>query len=178
MSYVYVALSSFWCLYCYFWTCLTPCSSVSIVNFEQVNAGREGYFIATYSSIYFATNQFIDHFFISFCWQRILKQLTFVFGLVYTIFAIWQSLFCINFKTLRKKCPYSELFWSAFSSIRTGYGVRIRSPNEEKVDQNNSKYGHLRSEKFCNYLVICCFVLKCSFFLLRLYTSFMKNCSR
>ena len=26
----------FWCLYCWLWTYLTPCSSVSIVNFEQV----------------------------------------------------------------------------------------------------------------------------------------------
>ena len=24
--------------------------------------------------------------------------------------------------TLRKKCPYSELFWSVFSRIRTEYG--------------------------------------------------------
>ena len=32
-------LASFWCLYCYFWTYFTPSSSVSIVNFEQINAG-------------------------------------------------------------------------------------------------------------------------------------------
>ena len=31
-------LTSFWYLYCQLWTFLTPCSSVSIVNFEQVNA--------------------------------------------------------------------------------------------------------------------------------------------
>ena len=31
-------LTSFWCLYCQFWTYFTPCSCVSIVNFEQVNA--------------------------------------------------------------------------------------------------------------------------------------------
>ena len=31
--------TSFWCLYCYLWTYFTTCSSVSIVNFEQVNAG-------------------------------------------------------------------------------------------------------------------------------------------
>ena len=37
--------------------------------------------------------------------------------------------------SLRKKCPYSELFWSTFSRIR------------ENVDQNNSEYGHfLRSD--------------------------------
>ena len=29
-------------LYCWLWTYFTPCSSVSIVNFEQVNAGWEG----------------------------------------------------------------------------------------------------------------------------------------
>ena len=28
-----------WRLYCYFCTYFTPCSSVSIVNFEQANAG-------------------------------------------------------------------------------------------------------------------------------------------
>ena len=36
---------------------------------------------------------------------------------------------------LRKKCPYSELFWSAFSRIRT-FWMR------ENADQNNSEYGH------------------------------------
>ena len=49
--------------------------------------------------------------------------------------------------TLRKKCPYSELFWSAFSCIRTEYGeIRSISPYSvrmrENVDQNNSEYGH------------------------------------
>ena len=48
--------------------------------------------------------------------------------------------------TLRKKYPYSELFWSAFSHIRTEfeeilrispYSVRMR----ENADQNNSEYG-------------------------------------
>ena len=53
--------------------------------------------------------------------------------------------------TLREKCPCSELFWSAFSPIRTEYGqilhishysIRMR----ENADQNNSEYGHfLRS---------------------------------
>ena len=49
--------------------------------------------------------------------------------------------------SLRKKCSYSELFWSAFPRIRiehgeiqsiSPYSVRIR----ENVDQNNSEYGH------------------------------------
>ena len=49
--------------------------------------------------------------------------------------------------SLREKCPYSELFWFAFSCIWieyeeilriSPYSVRIR----ENVEQNNSKYGH------------------------------------
>ena len=52
----------------------------------------------------------------------------------------WPSLYSV-----RKNCPHSELFRSAFSRIRTGYG-QIRS--NENADQNNSKYGHFpRSDK-------------------------------
>ena len=48
---------------------------------------------------------------------------------------------------LRKKCPYSELFWSAFSRIRTEYGeIKSISPysvwTRENADQNNFEYGH------------------------------------
>ena len=51
----------------------------------------------------------------------------------------------------REKCPYSELFWSVFSRIRTEYGEILRmSPYSvrmrENTDQNNSENGHfLRS---------------------------------
>ena len=50
--------------------------------------------------------------------------------------------------TLRKRRPYSELFWSVFSRIRTEYGeIRSISPYSvrmrENVDQNNSEYWHL-----------------------------------
>ena len=61
--------------------------------------------------------------------------------------------------SLRKKCPYSELFWSAFSIIRTEYGeilcispysVRLR----ENAEQINSKYGHfLRSGSHITFSV-------------------------
>ena len=45
---------------------------------------------------------------------------------------------------LRKKCPYSELFWSVFSRIWTEYGEILRiSPYSvrmrENADQNNSE---------------------------------------
>ena len=48
--------------------------------------------------------------------------------------------------TLCKKCPYSQLFWSAFSRIRTEYGeIRNISPYSvrmwEKADHTNSEYG-------------------------------------
>ena len=36
-------VTSFWCLYYQLWTYFTPCSSVSIVNFEQVNAGWKAF---------------------------------------------------------------------------------------------------------------------------------------
>ena len=32
----------------------------------------------------------------------------------------------IVYLVLRKKCPYSELFWSAYSRIRTEYGEILR----------------------------------------------------
>ena len=49
--------------------------------------------------------------------------------------------------TLREKYPYSELFWSEFSRIRTEYGeIQSISPCSvqmwESMDKNNSKYGH------------------------------------
>ena len=48
---------------------------------------------------------------------------------------------------LRKKWPYSKLFWSVFSLIRTEYGeIRSISPYivrmREIGDKNNSEYGH------------------------------------
>ena len=47
---------------------------------------------------------------------------------------------------LRIKCPYSELFWSVFSGMRTEYGkIRSISPYSvrmrENTDQDNSEYG-------------------------------------
>ena len=73
-----------------------------------------------------------------------------------------NGLLCFQFKwnewlldydkiTLRKKCPYSELFWSAFSCIRAEYGeIRSISPYSvqmrENADQYNAECGHfLRS---------------------------------
>ena len=49
--------------------------------------------------------------------------------------------------TLRKKCPYSELFRSPLSRIRTEYEeILCISPYsvrmQENKDQNNAEYGH------------------------------------
>ena len=51
------------------------------------------------------------------------------------------------YNSLRKNCPYSELFYSAFSPIRTEYGeIRTVCPNSvqirENAEQNNSKFGN------------------------------------
>ena len=48
--------------------------------------------------------------------------------------------------TLREKCPYSELFWSVLSRIRTEYEeiLRISSYSfqmRENTDQNKPEYG-------------------------------------
>ena len=48
---------------------------------------------------------------------------------------------------LHGKCSYSELFWSAFSCIRTEYGVILRIFQYlvriwGNADQYNSEYGH------------------------------------
>ena len=63
--------------------------------------------------------------------------------------------------SLRQKCPYSELFWSALSGIRTEYGeiqiLRISLYSvqmRENADENNSEYGHfLRSDCYKNLLL-------------------------
>ena len=59
--------------------------------------------------------------------------------------------------TLRKKCPYPELFWSTFSPHFSAFGLNterylsVFSPNAvicgKNADQDNSEYGHfLRSD--------------------------------
>ena len=55
-------------------------------------------------------------------------------------------------QTLREKCPYSEIFWSVFSRIRTEYReIPSISPYSvqmwENTDQKNSEFTHFpRSE--------------------------------
>ena len=73
--------------------------------------------------------------------------------------------------SVREKCSYSELFWFAFSRIRTEYGeirrysVRMR----ENADQNNSKYGsflhNLLSIIICsnNYVTLAITALSATF---------------
>ena len=57
--------------------------------------------------------------------------------------------------SLRKKCPYSELFWSLFYHIWTEYGeIRSIFPYSvriwENTDQNNSEYGHFSRSVYLN----------------------------
>ena len=47
------------------------------------------------------------------------------------------ALSCLSSHTQRKKYPYSELFWSAFSRIRTEYGEILRiSPYSVRMREN------------------------------------------
>ena len=65
---------------------------------------------------------------------------------------------------LRKKWPYSELFWSAISRIRTEYGeIRSISPVQmrENADQNNSEYGHFSHIVDCVHSVDRCISSHC-----------------
>ena len=61
---------------------------------------------------------------------------------------IWNSGVQISARyILRKKCPWSELFWSLFSRIRTEYEeILCISPYSIRIgddtDRNNSEYGH------------------------------------
>ena len=69
---------------------------------------------------------------------------------------------------LRKKCPYSDFFWSVFSRIRTEY--------EENTDHKNSEYGHfLRSDyDIINYKSII-FLLKRMWIIFVLYAYCSKK---
>ena len=59
------------------------------------------------------------------------EGITVIILLIHGFLFIWNKTF-----TLRKKCPYLELFWSTFSRIRTPFSVRI----QKNADKNNSKY--------------------------------------
>ena len=61
-------------------------------------------------------------------------------------------LLAVSCQALHKKYPYSKLFWSVFSRIRTEYAdIRIIFPYlvrmRENTDQNNSEYGHFLCSK-------------------------------
>ena len=64
-----------------------------------------------------------------------------------------MSVSVIPIYALRKKCPYSELFWFAFYRIQTEYGeipsiYRYSVRMQKNADQSNSKYKHfLRSDE-------------------------------
>ena len=62
------SLTSFWCLYCYLWTCFTPFSSVFTVNCEQVNVCcrnqllKKSYFCFLCFLFFFCRNQLLEKF--------------------------------------------------------------------------------------------------------------------
>ena len=91
---------------------------------------------------------------IEICYCEITKNPLKIFLLHCFSFEISWLLFSNpDFLSLRKKYPYSELFWSVFSRILTEYGD-IRSISQysvqmrENTDQNNYDYGHFSRSLF------------------------------
>ena len=85
-----------------------------------------------------------------------IRKVLYNFLFLVTVITLWAIRLKVVYwtlnKTLLKKRPYSELFWSVFPRIRTEYG-EIGSMSSysigmrENTDENNSEYGHfLRSE--------------------------------
>ena len=93
----------------------------------------------------------------TFWWFYLMSFFSLLFRLNMWSYSKWALSFT-SVKTLRKKCPYSELFWSPCFSHFPSFGlnteiyeVSVFSPNAGKrgknVDQNNYEYGHfLRGE--------------------------------
>ena len=99
---------------------------------------------------------------------------------------VFYALVVLQKRALRKKCQYSELFWSVFSLIPTECG-EIRSISSysvwmrENADQNNSGCGHFTQKRVlaCNasltdWLVLmeshCWYFMRRLFFFFTLYT--------
>ena len=94
---------------------------------------------------------------------------------------VFYALVVLQKRALRKKCQYSELFWSVFSLIPTECG-EIRSISSysvwmrENADQNNSGCGHFTQKRVlaCNASLTDWLVLMeshCWYFMRRLFLS-------
>ena len=62
------------------------------------------------------------------------------------------------YNILGKKCPYSKLFWSVLSRIRTEYGDLLhKSPYSvrmwKNMDQKNSEYGHFSRSNILEVII-------------------------
>ena len=65
-----------------------------------------------------------------------------------------NGIYFFQAKTLREKCPYSELLWSAFFRIPTQYGeIRIRiTPNTETFQAVKISKGEEKQFSLCSVL--------------------------
>ena len=81
-------------------------------------------------------NQAFDSHLIKSCRSSLLAIIAIIEAIISKFLKYSQkNIYCSKRFTLREKCPYSELFWSAFS---LPYLVQMR----ENTDQNNSGHGH------------------------------------
>ena len=103
---------------------------------------------------------FYPQVFYQFTWVLGLMNIDEIFNKFFPLFSTFIKVISVGDliwymrRTLLEKCPYSELFWSAFPRIWTEYEeIRSISPYSvwmrENAGQNNSKHGHfLRSGMF------------------------------
>ena len=90
------------------------------------------------------------YFFSFFVFFRYILSVFFSYSIEFCFFL--QSYSDIDFTILRKKCPYSELFWSVFSHIWTEM--------RENEDQNNSEYRHFSRSTILSFFSLCFILLQ------------------
>ena len=105
--------TSFWCFYCKLWTYFTPCSSVSIVNFEHVNADWDyelTHIIKTWPKDFMITSSFClcQHFSVMTSWF-LFKILAIEVSSVSTeLFIVSESILPLIWKLLRSSFKISK----------------------------------------------------------------------
>ena len=85
-------LASFWCLYCLLWTYFTPCSNVSIVNFEYVITSWVGTSCMWYKPFFNLYKFPFENLLI------FVKKLPIICSVLVKFYTLWQKLnSCPNF---------------------------------------------------------------------------------
>ena len=93
-------LVSFWCLYCWLLTYFLPCSSVSIVNFEKVNA--------YWDEVFRRCLRLLVNVLYAFNLRSVPRGL-----LIFSTFSSLPSFFIVDLKQLFYDCHFLFFFWKS-----------------------------------------------------------------